>query len=430
MFAEIESANRAKAAAGAFPRARVLHLCAIDRTAKILLLPQMTFLRDQGYQVTVSSSPGPAIADVEKEGIGFWPLPVRRRVLSLSNLLVPLRLARYLRREKIDILHVHTPVASALGRVAGRLAGTPAVFYTAHGFFFHDLMPPWKWRFHVELERLLGRWTDHLFSQSREDHETAIREGIVPASAATWLGNGIDLERFQSAPAYRDSTRAELGFGPNDVVIAFTGRLDRVKGVLELLPAFAALARRHPQVRLLLIGTASPQDRDPVQRLVCRYLEDPVVQERTVLTGQTDEVPRYLGAADIFCLPSHREGVPRSIIEAMTAGLPVVACNIRGSREEVVDGETGYIVPVEEPRRLEAALERLVLRPELRRRMGAAGRARAGELYDERRVFDRLLAVYERVATERLGRPPAADTAPRPAAGAPAAGHAAQGRAR
>jgi len=102
-------------------------------------------------------------------------------------------------------------------------------------------------------------------------------------------------------------------------------------------------------------------------------------------------VPDILRAADIFTLPSHREGMPRSIIEAMMCALPVVATDIRGSREEVVDGETGLLVPVNDPAALALALDRLARDPALRRRMGAAGRARALALYDERRVIERQL---------------------------------------
>ena len=108
-----------------------------------------------------------------------------------------------------------------------------------------------------------------------------------------------------------------------------------------------------------------------------------------------------LQAGDLFVLASHREGMPRSIIEAMAAGLPVVATNIRGCREELVDGGTGTLVPLGDPGALEAAMGRLIADPDLARQMGAAGMVRARELYDEREVVARQLEVYERLARER-----------------------------
>jgi len=111
------------------------------------------------------------------------------------------------------------------------------------------------------------------------------------------------------------------------------------------------------------------------------------------LLGRRDDVPALLSAADVFVLPSYREGMPRSIIEAMASGLPVVATDIRGCREEVADGETGFLVPVRDARALAAALNRLVDDPDLRDSMGRAGTRRAQALFDEAQVLNRQMTV-------------------------------------
>ena len=385
----------------------VVHLCAVDVTASKLLLPQLVALKENGAQVAVCCAPGPEIRPVVQQGIAFWPMGLKRRFFSGSNLLVPFRLAVRLRRERVDILHVHTPLAAMLGRIAGKIAGTPLVFYTAHGFYFHDRMPPSQRRPHIFLERFLGRWTDHLFTQSGEDYLTAIRERISSPERVTLLGNGIDLNRFTPAPTGRRmAIRSQLGYSDADVVIAFTGSQTARKGIVELLEAFSSLLRIRPRLRLLLIGASLPGDRDSVVQEMGRILDDKRVSEACIRTGFTDKVGDYLAAADLFCLPSHSEGVPRSIIEAMATGLPVVATDIRGNREEVVDGKTGFLVPVGDPIGLSAALRKLVDDERLRHQMGADARKRAIELYDEDSVFERLLSVYRTAVPVTRGSAP------------------------
>lgn len=374
----------------------ILHLAAVDVTPRYLLLPQLLFLREHGYRVAVCCSPSPRLEEVREAGIGVFPVPVARALLSATHVRTILALVRLLRRERVRALHVHTPVAAALGRLAARLAGTPLVFYTAHGFFFHEGMPGPEYRAHVALERLLGRWTDHLLTQSSEDRVTAVREGIVPAERCSYLGNGVDLSRFGPVGrARRDAVRKELGLGEDEVVVAFTGRLVREKGLLELMAAFQQLHLERPRVRLLLIGGTLSSDRDG-QDDVLPALQQPALRHACIATGLTERVADFLAAADLFVLPSHREGMPRSILEAMAAGLAVVATDIRGCREEVVDGETGFLVPVGDAVRLGRALARLVDDPALRNRMGARGRERAQRLFDERLVFARLLELYDR----------------------------------
>jgi glycosyltransferase involved in cell wall biosynthesis len=127
---------------------------------------------------------------------------------------------------------------------------------------------------------------------------------------------------------------------------------------------------------------------------------DPVLKSRIRLLGYRSDVPELLRAADIFTLPSHREGMPRSIVEAMLTGLPVVATDIRGSREEVNDGNTGLLVPVRDPKALAAALQRLAGDPALRAKLGAAGLARARDLYDEAKVVARQLSLAAMLARD------------------------------
>ena len=150
-----------------------------------------------------------------------------------------------MRRERFDIVHVHTPVAAALGRIAAKLAQVPIVIYTAYSFYFHNLMPPWRRRPIIWIERWLGRCcTEMLFSQSAEDAKAAIQERIMPEDKVVYIGNGVSLEAFGLPP--NPNLRAELGLGKKDKVVGFIGRLVQEKGVLELLEAMQEVVRRGP----------------------------------------------------------------------------------------------------------------------------------------------------------------------------------------
>ncbi|MCR4404989.1 MAG: glycosyltransferase family 4 protein [Candidatus Acetothermia bacterium] len=381
---------------------KVLQSAAVDVTIKFLLLPLIDRLIQEGYEVHIACSPGRHLRELAELGYTVHPITIARRISPLSNLKSLWQLYRLMRRERFDIVHVHTPVAAVLGRVAAKLARVPIIIYTAHGFYFHELMAPWKRRLIIWVERLLGRYcTDMLFTQSGEDRGTAIKERIATEERAIWIGNGVDTQAFTISP--KPSLRTELGLDPEDKVIGFIGRLVGEKGVEELLEALGQVIEEIPRAKLLVVGDTLESDRDRraterLQQLIRRNnLED-----RIKFTGFREDIPGLLSIMDLFVLPSHREGMPRTILEAMAAGKPVVTTNIRGCREEVVGGVTGLLVPVKDPEALAQAIIRVLSDENLARRMGQAGRKRAVEEFDERFVLERQIKVYQRLVERDL----------------------------
>jgi len=375
---------------------RVLQVAAVEGTLFTLLLPLIERLRCEGFDVAGASEPAES-PDFELT-VPLHPIPFSRRLLTLRHLRALFALVRLLRRERFDVVHLHTPIASVLGRVAAWLARVPRVVYTAHGFPFHDGTPRWlRWAM-VTVERFLcRRMTDVLFVQSREDLETADAEGIRGRRGdAIWIGNGVNTERFR--PGRDESVRAEFGLDLEAPVAVFVGRPIREKGLPELLQAFARVREQLPGARLLLIGATMMGSGNPDGLEEVRgWVNDWGIEDAVHLAGMRTDVERLLRGADLLVLPSHREGMPRSILEAMATGLPVVATDIRGCREEVVDGETGLLVAIHDPVRLADAILRILDDPEKRRAMGDAGRRRVEELFDEEKVLDRQIEVFRRL---------------------------------
>ncbi|MBN1885188.1 MAG: glycosyltransferase family 4 protein [Candidatus Krumholzibacteriota bacterium] len=376
---------------------RICQLCAVDFTAWHLLRPLGLACRAAGWETTFCCSPGEELDRLAGEGFRTAPVPIERSYHPGRHLVSVARLVRLFRRERFDVVHAHTPVAGLLGRVAARLAGVPRVVYTAHGFYFHEGMRPPVKRIFVELERFGGRLSDLVFVQSEEDWREALAMRIAPPDQLVHIGNGVDPDTFERNRWRKEAAgirrRLSSGAGP---VVGFVGRLVREKGVVEFVRAAAAVAARRPEAVFVMIGAPLESDRDGCVREIEELRRSLGLGEQLVFAGYRRDVPAFLAALDLFVLPSHREGMPRALLEAMATALPVVATDIRGCREEVVDGETGLLVPVRDPTALASAIGLLLDDPERRRRYGDAGRRRVLDRFDERRIVA--------LQVERIGR--------------------------
>jgi glycosyltransferase involved in cell wall biosynthesis len=381
-------------------RKRVLQLCAVDFTVKHFLGDLVEFLEAKGLEVHVGCRRGAFWNDLLARHYRMVDLPFTRGANPLANAVALLRLWRYLAGHRFDIVHVHTPLVGVLGRLAARWARVPIRLYTAHGFYFHDEMPPALRRFCVAVERRAARWGHFIFTQSDEDRQAAIREGIAPPDRIATIGNGIDTKRFDPARVMateQAKLREELDLVEGAPTIGIVARVVREKGVFELAEAVAAIRRDLPDVRVVLIGGALPSDRDDSTRAFRERLGELGITPHFRFAGFRNDVPALISLCNVYTLPSYREGMPRSILEAMAMALPVVATAIRGCREEVVEGETGFLIPPRDSRALAERLLRVLSRPDEARRMGEAGRRRAVEQFDYRLVLERQWTVYEKL---------------------------------
>jgi glycosyltransferase involved in cell wall biosynthesis len=383
---------------------RILQCCAVDFTVAKFLLPLMRAQRGWGFDVHFACAPGPLVGGIEAEGFAYRPVPFRRGFNPVPHLAAFRKLLDIAREGDYAAVHLHTPVASLLGRPAVRRAGAPLVLYTAHGFYFHEAMPAGARRLHIELERRAHRSADFLFTQSREDAVTAEREGIALPGRILAIGNGVDLSLFSPAtePAPEQAAvREEFGFPAAGPMALMMGRVVREKGYGELIDAWAAVAQSLPHARLLCVGPTLESERGNYLPEARRRVVRSGLEGSVVFAGMREDIPRLLRAADLFVLPSWREGLPRSIIEAMACGRAVVATDIRGSREAVVDGETGRLVPARAAAPLAEAMLEVMTNAPLRAAMGEAGRRRAEAHFDERDVIEAQRVVYRRLFEEK-----------------------------
>jgi glycosyltransferase involved in cell wall biosynthesis len=386
---------------------KVCQLCNVGFALNKFLLPLIDAQLSGGSEVVAVCANDEYVEELREAGYRVETLPITRGMNPVKHLYSIWVLFWFLRREKFDLVHVHTPVAALLGRIAAWLCRVPLVVYTAHGFYFHDGMSRRKRFFFIGLERFAGRLTDLLLTQSTEDAKTAVAEGIMPIERVFAIGNGVDVDRFNLDVGFGGSKiRDELNIPKQVFLIGMIGRQVKEKGIIELLEAARTLVGKHDDIYFLIIGDRLFSDHAEGVDTAIKQTKS-LLGEKLILTGMRSDIPQLLSAMDLFLLPSWREGMPRTIIEAMMMGLPVVATDIRGSREEVVDEVTGLIVPLRNPKALTEAVDSLYQDREKCKAMGKAGRERAIELYDERKVVEKqlkLVAKFWFMKNEREGR--------------------------
>lgn len=373
---------------------KIVQVAAIDYSIVKLLSNLNENTLKAGYEVHIITSKGQYRELLESQGYIVHDVNIDRSIKPISNLKTILSLSKVLKNIKPDILHVHTPIASVLARIAGKLAKVPSIIYTAHGFYFHDNMPTRKYKVFFTIEKLIGKYfTDYIFTQSREDYTLALENNFRPENRMVWISNGIDLDnKFNyEIMTKKGNLKASFGFNEKDFIITFVGRLVEEKGILDLLKAADELPT---DVKLVIIGELPEKERDnTIIEKIDFYKEN----ENIVFTGQIENINEYLYISEAFCLPSYREGMPRSIIEAMAMKNAIIATNIRGSREEVVDGETGYLIGVERPDLIKDRILKLYNNRGLLNEMQQKSYDRAHELYDENDVISKQLSVFESV---------------------------------
>jgi glycosyltransferase involved in cell wall biosynthesis len=386
---------------------KLIHLTTVDLSLRALLLNQLERYAKEGYEIVGVSAPGPYVAELEARGIRHVAVEsLTRSWTPLQDLRALAELRRIFRDERPTIVHTHNPKTGVFGRLAARAARVPIVVNTVHGLYAAADIGAVKRTVVRTAERVSAKVSDFELFQSEEDHRWAVRTRLVPARRAAWLGNGVDTTRFD--PRTVDVARAaelRAAWGATGrLVVGTVGRLVAEKGYRELFRAAEVVRREHPEAVFVAVG---PEDPSKADRLDAATLERLRAKEGIVLAGEgaADDMPAIYQAFDLFCLPSYREGVPRSAIEAMSMGRPVVATNIRGCREVVADGETGLLIPVRDHAALARAVSRLLADPALRERMGSAGRVRAVERFDEELVVQRTLEVYDRLLRAKGLRP-------------------------
>ncbi len=355
------------------------------------VLQLMEYMVKAGYAVGLVSGPEPKLM----RGAGALGVEIFvnrhfvRPIRLVNDLKAVMPVIMAVKSFEPDLIHAHSTKAGYAARIAGAMFQKPTIF-TAHGWAFTEGKSTFQRCSFAFAEKLAAAVTRKIICVSSYDLELALRCKVAPQNKLRLIYNGVDPDAFLNAgTGALDMAGVATGM-KGDPIVAFVGRLAPPKDVETLLQSL----KKVRSCKAIIVGDG------PLRSSIKRSIYSLGLSNRVFLLGERNDVPSILASSDVFVLPSNWEGLPYTVIEAMMAGLPVVATSVGGVPELVEDGVTGFLVPRSDPEALAEALQRLIDDPELRERMGKAGRQKAMCEF----TLDRMLRETEKVYEKVLGR--------------------------
>ena len=370
---------------------KVLFIATVENHLISFHIPFIKYFQNKGYEVHVATKLGERRGELNKQGIICYNINFVRFINPLAALRSLKRLTKLMKENNFSLVHVHTPMAAFLGRLAVRLTCTRPVLYTAHGFHFYKGAPWYYWAFIYPAEYVVGKWTDGLIVMNQEDYINAQRMGFKPNKNLFLVhGVGVDLKqiiRLSLIDNNNTNIREELGISDKNIVISCIAEFIPRKNHIFLLKAWNKITQNSNNVHLLLVGNGSCL-KSIKQQVKLNSLP------RVYFLGYRKDIPQIIAKSDIVTLVSKHEGLPRSIMEAMALGKPVVVSNVRGNRDLVKHGENGFLVQLGDIEGLGSSFKKLIDNAKLRAEMGKVSLERIKE-YDIEKVLIEMASIYD-----------------------------------
>lgn len=375
---------------------RALFVATVSETLKGFILPFVEHFRRKGWAIDGMARGISGCPSCKGSFDRVWDADWSRSPFDPRNLLGASRFVRQVVAEnEYDIVHVHTPIASFATRFSLRNLRNSTglkIIYTAHGFHFFGGGKSYRNGLYLALEKVAGNWTDYLVTINHEDFAAGVRHDIVPVQSLVYMpGIGIDLEHYRRSlvnDAEVERTRRDIGISANEKIFLMIAEFTPNKRHKDLLIAFARLDRANTHLVLAGVGPLIEQ----IRRLA-RHLN---IADRVHVLGFRQDIPILLKASTALVLPSLREGLPRSVMEALCLEVPCIGSNIRGT-SDLLTGGKGLLVDICDPDSLCSAMQWILDNPGDAAKMAAMGRAGMSE-YD----INNVLRMHENLYAKAL----------------------------
>ncbi len=328
----------------------------------------------EGYDIVVgygSEYDSECISKLENSGIETVQFPLMRHYNPITSVGAVVSISKYIKKQNFDIVHTHSTEAGIIGRTSANLVGIPNIIHTIHGVPFTDDRNKLLNKFVEICEMKVAPWTTVLVSIADVISEEYLSRGIGSLDQYQTIYCGINVDQFRNAEA--------LDNLPGDGIrILMVGRLAEGKGFDVLLDAAESID--YPDLSIIIVGDG------PLRNHLESEIIDRGLIDNVFLLGYREDIPSIMAASDIFVLPSYREGTPLVIYEAMAAGLPVIATNIAGIPEQIIDDQSGYLIPTGNSKELCSAIDLLVKKRQKRRSFGRNNQIRVDRFSVENMV--------------------------------------------
>ena len=324
-------------------------------------------------------------ADARRYGITIYQVDFMRNPLHPGNIKAYRQICDIMKREKFDIVHTNTPIGGVLGRIAARRFHTPNVIYQAHGFHFYKGGPKSGWMLYYPIEKILASITDLIITINQEDFRFASRK-LHPRRQGEVIyvpGIGIDYDAYSGISIDREHKKLELGIPAQAAMILSVGELNKNKHHEIIIRALEHIQNTHYAI------AGGGELLSQLKELAAKCS----VSDRVHFLGFRDDVKQLYKTADIFCLPSYREGLSASVMEAMAAGLPVVCSDIRGNKDLIVQDKGGYLISIEDTHGYADSLNAIIQSERLRVEMGTFNMNYV-KLFSLKKVVQDMEAIY------------------------------------
>jgi glycosyltransferase involved in cell wall biosynthesis len=349
----------------------------------------------KGHEVVLLTGPSPGpegklLQNVDFPDFEIVEIPhLQREMNPIKDYKAYCEMKRFFKERNFDVVHTHSSKAGILGRAAAWDAKVPLVVHTVHGQAFHRYEKPWKNWLYITAEKWAAKRCHKIYAVAQAMIDQCVEAGVAPADKYKVVYSGMEIDRFLNSkpePELRD----QLGIPEGAKVLGTVARLFPLKGYEYFLPAAKAIAEKHPETHFLIVGNGSM--REEMDQQIAEY----GLTDRFHFAGLVPphEVYRYIALMDILLHLSLREGLPRSVVQALGSGKPAIGFKLDGTPEVVLDGETGYCA---EPQNVDSVIEsalKILDNPELAEEMGRKGKELVAEKFDWHVMADILEQEY------------------------------------
>lgn len=284
---------------------------------------------------------------------------MQRDISVKKDLSAVLQVRKILKKEKSDIVYMHSSKAGAIGRIALLLDFKRKKVYNAHGWYFNAEIGKKKRKIIAIIERILAIKTDMIINISKNEYESAIKNKIINPKKMCILENGIDFTKFVDLQNARNEIRKKYNIKENETLIGVVGRISDQKDPMTSINAFYLLNKHKPNTKFMFIGSGE------LEEDVLKYAREKEIEDKIIITGWVNKAERYIPALDVAILPSKWEGFGLALIEYMLCDKPIVASNVGGISNIIQDGENGYLINIKDSQELSEKIEYLIDNPKV-----------------------------------------------------------------
>lgn len=339
---------------------KILFVATVQSHIMNFHVPYLEYWANRGYEVHVATKMNKKEYKETELILGYvkWnQIDFDRNPFSKYSIIALKQLMQLMKANEYELVHVHTPVGSILGRLAAKLTGTKNIVYTAHGFHFYKGAPIMNWLVYYPIEKFMARWTDSIITINQEDYLLAKKKFKTRKNGNVFKvdGVGIDLNKYKTTDTEVKDFKSTIGINRDDFVVSIIGELNNNKNHMQLIKSVEKLKEKHKNLKCLIVGNGENE------KTIREYIENKSLNESILLLGFRRDIPNILSITDVVVSMSKREGLPKNIMEAMAAGKAIIGTEIRGNKDLIKDHSNGYLVEIDDINKTSEYIEKLML---------------------------------------------------------------------